>query len=158
MKLTAQQQRCHGDYHLRHVLYTGKDFVIVNLEGESALSPRDRRRKRSPLRDVASMLHSFHYCTRVALRQGRVRPEDIAALEPSVDFWNFWVAVTFLGAYREGTAAFSFLPETTEEWQFLLEYYLIRRAIADLWNEMGRRPERVQVPLEVLARVVEGMV
>ena len=39
--IAAMRIRCHGDYHLGQVLYTGSDFVIVDFEGEP--SPIDRR-------------------------------------------------------------------------------------------------------------------
>jgi hypothetical protein len=41
------------------VLYTGKDFVIIDFEGEPARPIGERRIKRSPLKDVAVMLRSF---------------------------------------------------------------------------------------------------
>ena len=53
--------RIHGDYHLEHVLYTGKDFVIVDFEGEAGRPLSERRLKRLPLVDVACMIRSFHY-------------------------------------------------------------------------------------------------
>src|SRR5262249_27920994 len=53
--------RCHGDYHLRQVLLRRNDFVITDFEGAPELSVAERRRKRSPLTDVASMLASFTY-------------------------------------------------------------------------------------------------
>jgi maltose alpha-D-glucosyltransferase/alpha-amylase len=152
-KITTRRCRTHGEYHLGQVLYTGKDFVIIDFEGDPPrpLSLSERRLKRSPLWDVASMLRSFHYAACAAVRQhlpgGGVYPEDAAGLEPYVRFWSQWVAVSFLQAYLTHAAPGAFLPHTREELAVLLDVYLLRKAVYELGYELNHRLDWVQIPL-----------
>ena len=62
----------------------GKDFVIIDFEGEPSRSLAQRRLKRPARCDVAGMLRSFHYARgrRHAARAGTCRPRSTpAALE-----------------------------------------------------------------------------
>jgi maltose alpha-D-glucosyltransferase/alpha-amylase len=146
--LAARRIRIHGDYHLAQVLNTGKDFVILDFEGEPARSIGERRIKRSPLRDVAGMLRSFHYASVCALtRGGRVRPEDLPVMEPWMRFWTHWVSVTFLRAYLEAAWGAGFLPRTQEELRAMLELYVLDKAVYELQYELNNRPDWVRVPL-----------
>ena len=65
--LNVARIRQHGDYHLGQLLYTGRDFLIIDFEGEPSVSISERRLKHSPLKDVASMVQSFHYAGFAAL-------------------------------------------------------------------------------------------
>jgi maltose alpha-D-glucosyltransferase/alpha-amylase len=159
-KSTAMLIRCHGDYHLGQVLYTGKDFVIIDFEGEPARPLSERRIKRCALRDVAGMLRSFHYAVYATLFNHRVsvtvRPEDIAALEPWARFWYRWVSAAFLKAYLAEASQVPFLPQGRDELQVLLDAHLLEKAIYELGYELNNRPDWIGIPLQGILDLVGG--
>jgi len=155
-KIVAQRIRCHGDYHLGQVLFTGKDFVIIDFEGEPARPMGERRIKRSPLRDVAGMLRSFDYACHSALAAMRTRGQisDGAMLEWA-DLWNRWTSAAFLKAYRLVAADAAFLPAAREEVQMLLDAYLLEKAVYELNYELNNRPDWIPIPLAAIRQLVE---
>ena len=157
-KITAMRTRCHGDYHLENVLFTGKDFVIINFEGEATRPLNERRMKRSLLRDIAVMLESFYYAANVALREeiknGMIRSENMLLMEQWSTFWYTWVSRSFLKAYLQNTKSSSFLPQSEQEIQVLLDAYLLEKAIYELDYELTSRPEWVEIPLARIQQLV----
>jgi maltose alpha-D-glucosyltransferase/alpha-amylase len=153
-KLNAKRTRIHGDYHLGQVLYTGKDFVLVDLDGQPQRSLVDRRRKRSPLRDVVGLLRSFHYAVHQALHAGSVRPQDVAVLEPWARFWYEWASVSFLRAYLEVAAQDSFVPASPQELQVVLDFYYLKRLVNEIRQELLDSPERLVVPLRAMGQLL----
>jgi len=149
-RIAALRIRCHGDYHLGQVLCTGRDFAIIDFEGEPARSLSVRRMKRSPLRDVAGMLRSFHYAAYAALlgQISHLRPEDYPVLEPWAQFWYAWVATTFLRAYLDVAAQERFLPPNPEHLRILLTALLLDKAFYELGYELNSRPDWVRIPLQ----------
>ena len=81
-RIDAMRIRTHGDYHLGQVLYTGKDFEIIDFEGEPARSLTDRRLKRSPMKDVAGMMRSFHYAAYSTLLEQAPEPSQFTIKSP----------------------------------------------------------------------------
>ena len=152
LKITGMRIRCHGDYHLGQVLYTGKDFVIFDFEGETARPLSERRIKKSPLRDVAGMLRSFNYAAYSAFfsqrDSGLIRPEDLAFLETSARFWRHWVSAAFLKAYLEEASQGDFIPKTQKDLQALLDIYLLEKAVYELGYELNNRPEWILIPIQ----------
>jgi maltose alpha-D-glucosyltransferase / alpha-amylase len=154
---TALRSRIHGDYHLGQVLYTGKDFVIIDFEGEPARPLSERRRKRRALRDVAGMLRSFHYAafgTLFELReQGLVGGHRIEELTGFADLWQIWASWAFLRGYLEVMRGSALLPLDRVELQTLLDTYLLEKAIYELGYELNNRPAWVQIPLHGIAQI-----
>ncbi|HEX5483586.1 MAG TPA: putative maltokinase [Terriglobia bacterium] len=161
-QLTICRTRLHGDFHLGQALYTGTDFVIIDFEGEPERPLAERRLKRSPLRDVAGMLRSFHYAALTALYsqrdKARAAGEDLESLDlPAwIRQWKQSVSVAFLDAYIHVAEGACFLPRSREELKFLLEVYLLEKAIYELIYELKNRPDWVAIPLEGILELLHS--
>jgi len=159
-KMDARRIRAHGDYHLGQVLWTGKDFMIIDFEGEPARSLGERRIKRSPLRDVAGMIRSFHYAAFSGLigqTSGfSLRPEDRAAMEPWLGVWYRWVSAAFLAEYWDASADGGFLPGGRDEPQVLLDVFLLEKALYELSYEINNRPDWIDIPLRGIHELLEA--
>jgi len=161
-RLGGVRIRCHGDYHLGQVLHTGKDFVIIDFEGEPAHSRGERRLKRSPLRDVAGMLRSFHYAASSLLVKGAaddghahgLSPERMARLEAWVRYWSAWSSAAFLRSYVPIAGEAGLLPRNDEDLEAVLGVYLLNKALYELSYELNNRPDWVGIPLRGIAQLV----
>jgi len=157
-KIAASRIRCHGDYHLGQVLYTGKDFVIIDFEGEPARSLSERRIKKSPLMDVAGMIRSFHYAAHSALLHEAslaLKPDDVPALEHWAQFWYTWVSSSFLMSYLETVGPARLLPQDTEQMRVLLDAYILEKAVYEIGYELNNRPDWLKVPLRGILHLTE---
>ena len=157
-RIEGLRTRVHGDYHLGQVLYTGRDFVIIDFEGEPARPLGERRIKRSPLRDVAGMLRSFHYAAYASLfGHGGPSPEENPAfLEAWVLFWYRWVAAAFLRSYLDTVGPAGILPRTRSEIELLLGALLLEKAIYELRYEVDHRPDWVRIPIAGILQLLEA--
>jgi maltose alpha-D-glucosyltransferase/alpha-amylase len=157
--ITAQKIRCHSDYHLGQVLWTGKDFVIIDFEGEPARPLSSRRLKRPPLLDVAGMLRSFHYASRVAggrLARGLTLPDERARLDPLLALWYRSISGAFVRSYLETAAVGSFLPTERDQLAALLDFLLLEKAIYEIGYEADNRPAWIDVPAQGLLDLLDG--
>jgi len=157
-KLSGSRIRCHGDYHLGQVLFTGKDFMIIDLEGDPQRRISERRIKRSPLRDVAGMIRSFDYASQSVLFHqisGIASRDEMPILQQWARFWSLWTSVCFLRAYLRSVGGAPFIPRSREEIQLLLDVYLLERAVYELGDELVRRPSWARVPIHAVLRILE---
>jgi maltose alpha-D-glucosyltransferase/alpha-amylase len=156
-KIAATKMRIHGDYHLGQVLFTGNDFVIIDFEGEPARALSERRLKRSPLRDVAGMIRSFHYAAYAALfKQVVHNPDDMHRLEVWADLWYKCAAGAFLKSYRNTVKGTDLLPRDERVLERLLETLLLEKVIYELGYELNNRPEWIAIPLKGIRHLLQG--
>jgi trehalose synthase-fused probable maltokinase len=161
-KWSAMVTRIHGDYHLGQVLFTGSDFVIIDFEGEPARPLEERRKKLSPLQDVAGMLRSFHYAAYAPLLQQATAersPHDaLQALGNWAQYWQKWVSAAFLKAYLEPSTNAVFIPKGREELGQLLDLFLLEKAVYELGYELNNRPSWVRIPLDGISQLLQASV
>jgi maltokinase len=136
--------RTHGDYHLGQTLWKGKDWIILDFEGEPARTLVERRRKRSPLRDVAGMLRSFAYAATAAEQtRGAAVPED----------WEERARERFLESYLE-TVDPTLLPPGDAAIDRLLAVFELEKAVYELRYELDNRPDWVGIPVTGIERLM----
>jgi maltose alpha-D-glucosyltransferase/alpha-amylase len=155
-KTNAAKIRIHGDYHLGQVLWTGKDFVILDFEGEPARPLSDRKLKRSPLRDVAGMMRSFQYAAYSALWQPAMRAEDVPFLERWADLWYRQMSSVFLESYLTTTADAPFVPQNSDDLQVMLQAYLLDKAVYEIGYELNNRPDWVVIPIRGIKHILKS--
>jgi maltokinase len=137
--------RTHGDYHLGQTLWTKNDWVLLDFEGEPARPLAERRRKRSPLRDVAGMLRSFAYAATAAeLTRSAHVPED----------WEERARERFLESYLD-TVEPSLLPPGDAAIERLLAVFELEKAVYELRYELDNRPDWVGIPVAGIERLMQ---
>lgn len=152
----ALKIRHHGDYHLGQVLLTENDFVIIDFEGEPIRPIVERRRKHSPLRDVAGMLRSFSYAGAVALAEGTAeRPLDRERLLPHLRHWQRVSTDAFVGGYREAAADCRASPADAGDFSRLTRLFMIEKALYELRYELDHRLDWVAIPIDGLLSLLE---
>ncbi|MEM1220972.1 MAG: putative maltokinase, partial [Bacteroidota bacterium] len=147
-KILATKTRIHGDYHLGQVLFNGKDFFIIDFEGEPMHTISERRLKKTPFKDVAGMIRSFHYAAygQLALNKN-YREEDMKLLEQWAKQWFHYIRLIFLTAYLDRTQGHNFIPEDPVSLKLLLRNYTLEKAIYEVGYEMNARPEWLRIPI-----------
>ncbi len=147
----GQRIRIHGDYHLGQTLRSHSDFMFVDFEGEPARTLEERRRKQSPLRDVAGMLRSFRYAAQSALiRQTQRHPEQAEALKPWATLWEQGSAAVFLEGYAQAVAQRPGLVPEPAQARTLLAALLLEKACYELLYELNNRPAWLPIPISGL--------
>ncbi|MEU4933247.1 maltokinase [Streptomyces yokosukanensis] len=126
-------QRIHGDLHLGQVLQAGRDWFVIDFEGEPSRPLAERRAPHSPVRDVAGMLRSFDY----AARQRRPwRPE-----------WARRCREAFCAGYA---ARAGWDPRKKHA---LLRAHETDRAVYEVLYEARHRPDWLPVPMAAIKRL-----
>ena len=130
----AVKQRHHGDFHLGQTLIDreGADFAIIDFEGEPLRPLSERRRKHTPLRDVAGLLRSLGYA---------------AASAAAPAGWEARARAAFLDGYREAAAGAPFLPRAATDFARAVAVLEVEKAAYEIVYEADNRPDWIAIPV-----------
>ncbi len=149
--MASERTRFDSRVHLGHVLVTDHDAVLFDFDGDPALHLSERRIKRCPLRDVASMLMSFAYATQVV-----ARPAAQGNRRLWVRFWYTHVSAAFLRSYWQTAKDAPFMPKSQAHQQILIDAYLLERALLDIRADIEDKPELAGVPFRVILHLLDA--
>jgi len=156
-RFSSTRIRIHGNYRLDQVLFTGKDFMITDFAGDPARLMSERRIKRSPFRDVAEMMRSFHYAVySVLLEKTELTSRGAPHLEPWAETWYHHACGMFLQSYLKTVSDAPFVPRKQDDLEIMLAAYLLHRAAAELMDELEARSGLVMIPLRGMLSILEG--
>jgi len=149
-RIHAMRIRCHGDLQLQHLLSIGKDFLVVDFEGEPDRPLSHRRRKRSLARDLTGLHRSMQDAAESALAHEGLRASDRPLLEPWALFWQRWASVVFLKEYRASPGAADLLPANPADLDLLFEFYRFGWTLLRLYEGLADPSDRLQGTLREL--------
>ncbi len=146
--------RVHGDLHLGQVLFTGRDFVIIDFEGEPARPTSFRRSRRTPLADVAGILRSLDYAAKTVTAR-HDEPGDSELVRSFCAAWSEWIGASFLKGYLSDPGVRQYLPSSNEGIAHLLNGCLLEKALYEVRYELGNRPDWLHVPLRGIFELLD---
>jgi maltose alpha-D-glucosyltransferase/alpha-amylase len=164
-KLDTLKIRIHGNYHLGQILLTGKDLAINDFSGDPSLSYSERRLRRSPFVDLASMIVSIHdVAFEGVLHNQQLHEADMQRLLPMAGLWAHYISGFFVKAYKEriagsATVVGALVPAAPEDFATLVNYFLVQRSMGVFNGYLRRDPKRLIVPQTILRNVLrpDGM-
>ncbi len=136
--------RTHGDYHLGQALLGQDRWHIIDFEGEPGRPLRERRRKRSPLRDVAGMLRSISYASLAG---------EVMRGAPPAREWELLARDGFLRGYMEEIDP-ALLPAGRQAIAKQLAMFELEKVLYELRYELENRPDWVVVPVTGIERLL----
>jgi len=156
-KLDILKTRIHGFYTLEKVLLTGKDVAIHGFSGNPLRPYSERRLKRSPLRDVASMIVSiYHIAYEGFFTNTQVQKTEVNNLLNFAQFWAHYMSQFFLEAYLEIVKDNAIIPKEKEDLQMLLVTFILENALIYLNYEVNYRRDYSIVPLKLIQTILNS--
>jgi maltose alpha-D-glucosyltransferase/alpha-amylase len=156
-KLDIWKVRIHGSYNLKKLLFTGRDIMLQDFGGNPYRSYSERRIKRSPVRDVAEMITSFHYTAYEGFfGSNHILGDDVDSLLPFAECWAQYMCGFFLKEYVSCVSGSSLLPKNKNDFEIVLHTFLLEKALIHFNFELKNRTGKVIIPLRMIKSLLQS--
>jgi maltose alpha-D-glucosyltransferase/alpha-amylase len=154
-KLDIWKTRTHGSFSLRKLLVSGKDIIIQDFGGKPTKSYSARRLKRSPLRDIAEMIISFHYVAYEGFfASHQVNRDELRSLLPFAELWAHYISGFFLESYLLKVQGTALIPKDNKDLEIVLNTFLVEKSLTHFIDNLEVKPDYVIVPLHIIRSVL----
>lgn len=139
--------RVHGDLHLGQALWVGDHWEITDFEGEPDRPLIERRRKHSPLRDLAGLLRSVDYVVGAA----RLEQTDVP------ETWMHEAREVLTRGYLDTMASTGLLPTSDTVRDEMIALFELEKVLYEIGYERSHRPDWLPIPVEGLERMIGAL-
>ena len=147
--------RTHGSYSLKKLLVSGRDVLIQDFGGKPTKSFSATRLKRSPLRDIAEMIISFHYVAYEGFfASHQINREEFRSMLPFAEMWAHYISGFFMRAYLEKVNGSQLVPKDKKELEVVLSTFLMEKSLTHFIDNLDTKPDFVIVPLHIIRAVL----
>jgi maltose alpha-D-glucosyltransferase/alpha-amylase len=154
-KFEMKKIRIHGNFRLGQVLLTGRDLAIQDYGGDPAHSYSERRLKRSPLFDVATMVSSFYHVSHEAFEKSpHIPTAGSEKWMPFYALWAYYMSGFFIDTWIKTVQGTSLIPSNEKDLNTILEVYLLEQALYDLNEQLSGDAQKGKIPLDLLISVM----
>ena len=145
----------HRGFHLGQMLIVKDDVSVMDFEGEPRRSIADRRRKAPAARDVAGLIRSIDYSAMAALERAlKSAPDEHGKIARALEGWRKHSVAAFLSAYRPSLSDTRLWPQSLQDADLLLDFFLLEKAFYEIEYELAHRPDWLRVPLASTWRIL----
>lgn len=152
-----EKGRIHQDLHLAQMIFvpSRNDFIITDFEGEPGRTPEERLMKEPLLRDLATMIRSYHYLAHAGVMNhfatGIDQASDIMARNDPTIEWRMRNIMAMVNAYLASMANSNLMVKLrgiiTKKVNRYLYPWIIERAFYEAYYESMYRLEWFSIPV-----------
>ncbi|AEV97086.1 maltose alpha-D-glucosyltransferase [Niastella koreensis] len=155
-KLDVLKIRIHGFYNLSQILFTGKDIAIKGYGGDPLRPYSERRLKRSPLIDVATMLRSFHNVVFEGFHANHhILKDNMPKYVPFLRLWAHYMGGFFMKAYLDTVKGSKFVPPDNADFRVMLQTYLLEKSLLELNHSLNDGLHSIIMPMRTIRMIIK---